>query len=103
MDNFGQQAEYPKEAIKVGSTWSVETNDASTGKITLTYEVNEISDSTVYATISGDLDNFQDSKVTGTIEIDIETGNPNVLNMEITATTSGSEISIKTSLITSKI
>ena len=103
MDNFGQQAEYPKEAIKVGSTWSVETNDASTGKITLTYEVNEISDSTVYATISGDLDNFQDSKVTGNIEIDIETGNPNVLNMEISATTSGSEISIKTSLITTKI
>ena len=103
MDNFGQQAEYPEDAVKLGSTWSVESNDATTGNITITYKVDEISDTTVYVTLSGKLSAMQDSNVSGNMEIDIETGNPNVLNMEITAKADGSNISVKTTLITTKL
>lgn len=103
MDNFGQQAEYPKEPIKVGSTWSSEASDDASGTIKMNYTVDKITDSTVYASITGTASALPGSTINGNLEVDIATGNPNKVVVIINADAGGSKISVETSMTSTKI
>lgn len=103
MDNFGQQSEYPKEPVKVGSTWTSVVDDDASGKITMNYKVDKITDTTVYASITGVASAIPGSTITGSLEVDIATGNPNKVEVTINAVAEGSTISVSTSMTSTKI
>ncbi len=103
MDNFGQQSEYPKTPVKVGSTWETETKDPTSGNIKMGYKVTKITGKTLYADITGSASALPGSKITGTLEVDIATGNPNKVDVLIATEVQGSKITIKTTVTSTKI
>ena len=103
MDSFGQQSEYPKEPVKVGSTWTSEVKDDASGTITMNYKVDKITETTVFASITGTASALSGSTIDGSLEVDIVTGNPNKVVVRINADTEGTKISVETSMTSTKI
>lgn len=102
MDNFGQQSEYPKKALKVGSTWETETQDATSGSIKMNYKVTKITGTTLFADITGSASALPGSKISGTLEVDLASGNPNKVDVLIATEVQGSKITIKTTVTSTK-
>jgi hypothetical protein len=103
MDNFGQQSEYPKEPVKVGSTWTSEVADDTSGTITMNYKVDKITDTTLFASITGTASSLPGSTISGSLEVDIASGNPNIVVVKINADVEGSKMSIETAITSTKI
>ncbi|MEQ6124763.1 hypothetical protein AAON49_11210 [Pseudotenacibaculum sp. MALMAid0570] len=102
MDNFGQQSEYPKKALKVGSTWDTEVTDNNAGTVKMSYKVSKITKTTLFADITGSASALPGSKITGMLEVDIASGNPNKMNVLIATDVQGSKITVETKVTTTK-
>lgn len=104
MDNFNEPTEYPEEPVKVGSTWSSEVSDDDSGTINMKYKVDKITDTTLFASITGSVSDVPGSTVEGSLEVDILSGNPNKVEVTISAKLeNGGRMSVKTSMISKKI
>ena len=66
---------YPKEAVKVGSTWSI-TKEEKGNKMSFTYKVNSISKEKVVWNITGNISGNATGTITGTMNVDRASGVP---------------------------
>ncbi len=73
---------YPKEAVKVGSTWSY-TQDMSGMKMKANYKITSITDTAVFADITGSMEGVAEAKIGGKLEIDRASGMPTNVTMSI--------------------
>ena len=73
---------YPKEKVKVGSTWDF-SQDLSGMKMTMTYKVTKITDSAVFADMTGSMAGMGDAKINGKLEIDRSSGMPTNVTMNV--------------------
>lgn len=64
---------YPKEAVKVGSTWS-ETKEENGMTFTSNYKVDAISVDEVDLSITGEVSGMANGKISGNMKLDKETG-----------------------------
>lgn len=93
---------YPKEPVKVGSTWDY-SQDLSGMKVSVTYKVTEITGSSVFADISGSMAGMADAKVNGKLEIDRASGMPANVVMDIAAGTDAMGLKMKIEMTSSKM
>ena len=73
MTNQSGSIEYPKEALKVGDSWTVD-NEASGNKITMVYELKSIEAEVVTVDLTGAISGAGEGKISGELTIDKETG-----------------------------
>lgn len=73
MTNQSGSIEYPKKALKVGDSWTVD-NEASGNKITMVYEVKSIGTEVVTIDLTGAISGAGEGKISGELTIDKETG-----------------------------
>ena len=73
MANNGSSVVYPKEAIKVGSSWT-STNNESGMVMEIKYTIKSILDKFVMVTVSGDIGGMGSGTITGDMKIDKSSG-----------------------------
>ncbi|WP_349554655.1 hypothetical protein [Pseudotenacibaculum sp. MALMAid0570] len=93
---------YPKEALKVGSTWDF--NQSMNGiKMKAVYKVAKITSNTLFADISGTMEGVADAKLKGKLEIDLASGMPAKVNMDIDMGTSAMGLKMNIQMICKKM
>jgi len=99
MEQFtnGAAINYPKEEVKVGSSWTSD-NEQQGMTIKTTYTVTEITDGVVYIDIKGDVSGVGTGSMTGTSEVEISTGMAKNNTSEITVTAQGIEVSVSSDI-----
>lgn len=93
---------YPKEPVKVGSTWDYSQN-MNGMNVSVTYTVTKITSSSVFADISGKMAGMADAKVSGKLEIDRTSGMPANVTMDIAAGTSAMGLQMKIEMNSKKL
>lgn len=93
---------YPKEAVKVGDSWSV--NKLENGMdMTMIYTVKSIGKEIVNVEISGTIELMAEGTISGNMEIDKATGNVNYSNMDMNMTAEGQEVNMKIAMTSKKL
>lgn len=82
---------YPKEAVKVGSTWSIKKEERGMN-MNFTYEVKSISKDTVDLTISGKVDGMATGDIKGNMKVDRNSGVPLDSLIDMTFSVQGQEV-----------
>ena len=82
---------YPKEAVKVGSTWS-STKEESGMTMKMEYLVKTISEKEVVLSISGDISGMATGTILGDMTIEIATGLPANSNLQMKMNIQGQEM-----------
>lgn len=82
---------YPKEAVKVGSTWST-TKEESGMTMKMDYLVKTISEKEVVLSISGDISGMATGTISGDMTIEIATGLPANSNLQMKMNIQGQEM-----------
>ncbi len=72
---------YPEEAVKVGSTWSVSSEEQGI-KMASTYTVQDIANGSVYVDISGEISGGAEGTISGTAEIEVSSGALTLMEMQ---------------------
>ena len=93
---------YPKDPVKVGSTWSY-TQDMSGMKMKANYTVTGITDSAVFADITGSMEGAGEAEVDGKLEIDRSSGMPTKVNMNVSMGASAMGITMSIEMISKKM
>jgi len=92
---------YPKEALKVGSTWTM-NKDEKGMKMDFAYEVISISKDKVILDVSGDVSGMASGKITGNMDIDRKSGTPVNSEIDMVLSVSGQELKSKVTITMSK-
>jgi hypothetical protein len=104
MSDMGNQATsvaYPKEAIKVGSTWTAKKNQKGM-ILDFTYTVKSITKKQVELEISGKVSGIATGTITGKMEIDKVSGVPNKSMIDMDLDINGQEMLTKVVLTMKK-
>lgn len=104
MEDIANQSSnvvYPKEAVKVGSTWTM-SKDEKGMKMDFLYTVTSILKETILLDLSGDVSGMADGKITGNIKIDRTSGIPLETLMNMNLSVNGQELTSKVSVTTRK-
>ena len=104
MEDIANQSSnvvYPKEAVKVGSTWTM-SKDEKGMKMDFLYTVSSILKETILLDLSGDVSGMADGKITGNIKIDRTSGIPLETLMNMNLSVNGQELTSKVSVTTRK-
>jgi hypothetical protein len=104
MEDIANQSSnvvYPKEAVKVGSTWTM-SKDEKGMKMDFLYTVTSILKETILLDLSGDVSGMADGKITGNIKIDRTSGIPLETLMNMNLSFNGQELTSKVSVTTRK-
>ena len=88
---------YPKEAVKVGSTWTM-TKEQKGMKMDFLYTVKTISKEHVVLDLSGDVSGMATGKITGNINIDRKSGIPANSSIDMALSVSGQELKSKVTM-----
>ena len=105
MDQFTNSAGtvvYPKEAVKVGDTWTAEKTEKGM-EMKFNYTVKSIDKSVVNVEISGTISELADGTISGVMEIEKETGNVNSTSMDMNMNISGQEMVMTIGMTSKKI
>jgi len=105
MEDIAKQSSsvvYPKEAIKVGSTWT-NTKDDKGMKLEYVYTVKSISKDTVVLEVSGKVSGIGEGMITGNMDIDRSSGIPKNSTIDMALSVSGQEMSTKVTMEMEKI
>ncbi len=104
-DQFTNQSNnvvYPKEAVKVGSTWTAEkSNQGMTMKFV--YTVKSITKESVDVDLSGKISGAGTGDVTGSLKIDREIGIPTFFDMNMDMSANGMKIKSTIKMTTTKM
>ncbi|WP_397446126.1 DUF6263 family protein [Polaribacter sp. R77954] len=84
---------YPKEEVKVGSTWST-TKQENGMTVKIDYTVKSISDTEVVLNIGGDVSGMGTGTVSGNMNIDKDSGVPVVSKLEMNLNVQGQNLKI---------
>ena len=104
MEDIANQSSnvvYPKQAVKVGSTWTM-SKDEKGMKMDFLYTVTSILKETILLDLSGDVSGMADGKITGNIKIDRTSGIPLETLMNMNLSVNGQELTSKVSVTTRK-
>lgn len=104
MEDIANQSSnvvYHKEAVKVGSTWTM-SKDEKGMKMDFLYTVTSILKETILLDLSGDVSGMADGKITGNIKIDRTSGIPLETLMNMNLSVNGQELTSKVSVTTRK-
>ncbi|WP_405605525.1 DUF6263 family protein [Polaribacter sp. Asnod1-A03] len=82
---------YPKESVKVGSTWTM-SQEQKGMKMNYTYTVKSISKETVVLDVAGDVSGMGTGKITGEMTVDVETGVPSKSLVDMKMSVQGQEM-----------
>jgi len=94
---------FPKEAVKVGSTWTNE-QDVQGMKLKIVYKVTKITSTSVMTSLSGNVNLMGVSgKISGTATFDRKTGNTNHMKMDTSISMQGMAMSMGTEATIKKI
>lgn len=93
---------YPKEEVKVGSSWS-EEKEVQGLKMKTTYTVSKITKDAVHIEISGTVSGMGTGKISGKANIDRDSGMPNSVAITSTINAGGSEIKVATTTAMNKV
>ncbi|MFI1743232.1 hypothetical protein [Thalassobellus sediminis] len=105
LNDIGNQLSnvtYPKEAIKVGSTWEME-KESKGMKMKFVYTVKSISENEIILDISGSILGLAEGDITGDMNIDKKTGVPMESNIAMKMSVQGQTIDSNISLLSEKI
>lgn len=87
---------YPKEKVKVGSSWS-EEKDVQGVKMKTVYTVSKITKDVVHLDISGTVSGMGTGKISGKADIDRNSGIPKSVSVTSTISAGGANIKVSTS------
>lgn len=93
---------FPKEAVKVGSTWDLE-NSSNGMNMKLIYKVTKITSTTVYADISGNMNGAADAKVEGKLVVDRASGMFSSMDLDVSMNMMGTPMGMTVSATTKKM
>lgn len=105
MDEFknaSNSIEYPKEAVKVGTTWS-EKKDNQGMKMNYTYKVSSITKEIVTLDVSGKVSGTGEGTLTGKMNIDRVTGLYKDSNIDMTMKVMGQDVKAKVTYTSEEI
>ncbi|MDP5104826.1 MAG: hypothetical protein NWQ31_01495 [Polaribacter sp.] len=104
MDDFTSQTNvvYPKEAIKVGSTWTFQ-KDQKGMILDFVYTVKAILKDKVELDITGTSSGLATGDITGTMNIDRASGIPLTSNIDMSLTLQGQKMNSKVSMTMTKM
>jgi hypothetical protein len=94
--------EYPKEAVKVGSTWQKEELNQGM-KMIMNYTVKEITKTKVNVNVTGELEGVAAATISGSLEIDRFSGVPVLSKLNTKMSVGGQDISIDIEMTSSKL
>ncbi len=101
ITNQSSNVIYPKEAIKVGSTWTMSKNEKGM-KMDFVYKVKSISKGKVTLDLSGNVSGLSTGKIKGHMIIDIKSGIPLDSLIDMNLAISGQELISKVTMTMSK-
>ena len=93
---------YPKEAVKVGSTWSIEKNKQGV-KMNFVYTVKSISNTLVILNITGTVSGNAEGTITGAMNIDKNSGVPLKSSIDTKMSVGGQEMTTIVNAVMKKI
>jgi hypothetical protein len=93
---------YPKEAVKVGSTWNME-KDQQGMKTNFVYTVKSISKKLVVLEVSGTVSGMGEGTIKGAVNIDRISGVPLKSSVDIKMNVGGQEMTITTNAVMKKM
>jgi hypothetical protein len=100
----GFQFGYPKEPVKVGSTWISKIQNPVAGTLKITYMVTEITSTTVFADFKGASSDLKTMTLQGKVQVDIATGHVQKLTAKNTIQSyEGGKITGKTTITSKKV
>ncbi|PQB08581.1 hypothetical protein BST83_03440 [Polaribacter filamentus] len=104
MTDFANQSNvvYPKEALKVGSTWAFQKNEKGM-VLDFVYKVTSILKDKVELEITGKSSGMATGDITGTMAIDRKTGVPLNSNIDMALSVQGQEMNSKVSMTMTKL
>lgn len=104
MDDFTSQTNvvYPKEAIKVGSTWTYQKNEKGM-VLDFVYTVKAIAKDKVELDITGKSSGMATGDITGTMSIDKASGVPLTSDIDMLLTIQGQKMTSKVSMTMAKM
>jgi hypothetical protein len=93
---------YPKEAVKVGSSWVTEKENKGI-KIQMTQTVKKITKEKVFVAITGKAIGMENMKISGNLEIERKTGIPLKFGTNIVMDVMGQKMDVSVTLETKKV
>ncbi|MGK0412038.1 MAG: hypothetical protein ACJA1B_000227 [Polaribacter sp.] len=105
MEDIAKQSSsvvYPKEAIKVGSTWTNSKDDKGM-KLEYVYTVKSISKDMIVLDLSGTVSGMGEGLITGNMDIERSSGIPKNSVIDMTLSLSGQEMKSKVTMGIDKI
>jgi hypothetical protein len=104
MTDFANQSNvvYPKEALKVGSTWAFQKNEKGM-VLDFVYKVTSILKDKVGLEITGKSSGMATGDITGTMDIDRKSGVPLNSNIDMALSLQGQEMNSKVSMTMTKL
>ncbi|MFI1773512.1 DUF6263 family protein [Thalassobellus citreus] len=105
LDDIGNQLSnvtYPKEAVKVGSTWEMD-KESKGMKMKFVYTVKSISENEIIIDISGSILGLTEGDISGDMNIDKTTGVPSESNIVMKMSVQGQTIESNISVLSEKI
>lgn len=104
MEDIANQSSnvvYPKEAVKVGSTWTM-TRDDKGMKMDFIYKVKSILKDKLILDLSGDVSGMASGKINGNMDINRKSGIPLNTSINMTLSVSGQELKSNVTMTMSK-
>jgi hypothetical protein len=101
MMSSNESVVYPKEPIKVGSTWTM-VKDKNGIKMNFNYLVKEINKEVILLTINGDASGVASGTISGTMKVDRNDGVPLNSKIEIILETAGQKVGTLVEMIAEK-
>ncbi|WP_439131928.1 DUF6263 family protein [Polaribacter sp.] len=97
MANQSSSVVYPEEAVKVGSTWTMEKEEKGM-KMNFIYTVKEITEDKVIVVVSGDVGGMATGKIKGNLEIEKSSGLPLDSKIDMEMNVNGQEVASKVTM-----
>lgn len=105
LNQFKDQSssiEYPKDKVKVGSSWTDEKDNQGM-KMKTIYTVSKITKDKVLIDVTGDVSGMGTGKITGKVVVDKTTGIANSTDINVNVSAGGVEVKISTKMTMKKI
>ena len=101
LTNQSNNVVYPKKALRVGDTWSMNKNNNGM-VIDFTYKVTSITRTNVLLDVSGKVSGIGTGTVTGTMDVDKDSGVPLTAKIDMDIDAQGQKLTTKMVATTSK-
>ncbi len=105
LNQFKDQSssiEYPKEKVKVGSSWSTD-KDSQGMKMKTIYTVSKITKDKVLIDVTGNVSGMGTGKITGKVVVDKASGIANSTDIDVNVSAGGVDVKISTKMTMKKI